>query len=443
MFNLKKLDNNIGEHYSLNPGIIGNTFDRVGEPSQLLKVPNVDGGFNQLVLPGWLYSVLCKFDGNKTIEQVLSICEKIIESESHTVEKVRDLIANYCVEKKILVLPGEVDAYQQTAKRNVLKLRVPLIGASKVNSCAKSFRLFYNPVLLILLLVGSVGGIATLFSHSATEIFSSILTVNLIEVLVFIFIMVAGLLFHEFGHASAAYLYGCRNIEIGAGWYLIFLVFYADLSEAWSLNRKQRVVVDIGGMYFQIVFIGLLSLIAINYPNPVLYCSIAALCISLLWNLNPFFRMDGYWIVSDLLGVENLRERTSKETIDWIIRLIMGRGTKVDKRKIPSRTRKLLLTYVLLTNIAFFLLGWFFFSKLTNSLLATMTENYLIIKEHLLKGGTLTTFLHSVFELIWQAMIAGFIIYYLYKALSKLVKWFHIGYLWAKYKKTNLGADIV
>jgi hypothetical protein len=53
---------------------------------------------------------------------------------------------------------------------------------------------------------------------------------------------------------------------------------------------------------------------------------VAILCdITVLWNLNPFIRMDGYWLFSDWLGVQNLMT-VNREVTWWLVRKAFGRN---------------------------------------------------------------------------------------------------------------------
>ncbi|MDQ0497132.1 site-2 protease family protein [Paenibacillus brasilensis] len=63
-------------------------------------------------------------------------------------------------------------------------------------------------------------------------------------------LLLLSILFHEFGHVVAAYRYGIRPRDIGIGLYMLVPVMFVDLSEAWKLPRKQRVVIDFAGIYF-------------------------------------------------------------------------------------------------------------------------------------------------------------------------------------------------
>ncbi|UFH30303.1 hypothetical protein LNP04_09945 [Chryseobacterium sp. C-71] len=61
--------------------------------------------------------------------------------------------------------------------------------------------------------------------------------------------MAITLLFHEFGHAISCRSYGAKHGDIGFGFYLLTPVLYADVTDVWKLSRKERVIVDIAGMY--------------------------------------------------------------------------------------------------------------------------------------------------------------------------------------------------
>lgn len=114
------------------------------------------------------------------------------------------------------------------------------------------------------------------------------------------------LLFHELGHASASVHFGIRPGAVGFVLYLIYPAFYSDVTRTWRLRRRHRLVVDLGGVFFQLA-VGAL------YETAFLLCGwmplrLAFLAIlgSCLFSLNPVFRLDGYWLLADALGVVQL-----------------------------------------------------------------------------------------------------------------------------------------
>ena len=59
------------------------------------------------------------------------------------------------------------------------------------------------------------------------------------------------LVVHEFGHAAACRRFGLAPGAIGFTMYVLFPALYTDVTRAWALTRRQRVVVDLAGNYVQ------------------------------------------------------------------------------------------------------------------------------------------------------------------------------------------------
>jgi len=49
---------------------------------------------------------------------------------------------------------------------------------------------------------------------------------------------ILSLIIHEIGHATATASMGKRAKEIGFGFYIIFPVFYTDVTSVWSMKKK-------------------------------------------------------------------------------------------------------------------------------------------------------------------------------------------------------------
>jgi putative peptide zinc metalloprotease protein len=117
---------------------------------------------------------------------------------------------------------------------------------------------------------------------------------------------------HELGHASASMRYGAPARDIGFGLYLIYPVFYNDVTAAWRLTRRQRVVIDLAGVLFQFL-VGTAYLLVARLTGSDLFQLAAASVFFLgLFVLLPIFKFDGYWLLSDLLGVANLSRQVRR-----------------------------------------------------------------------------------------------------------------------------------
>ena len=125
------------------------------------------------------------------------------------------------------------------------------------------------------------------------------------------FIFFVSVLVHEFGHATALNRYGLRSGHIGFGLYLIFPTLFADVSKSWVLSSQNRVLVDLGGIYFQLIFLLLLDVYVILTGSGAGYGAIFLIIFAILYNLNPALKFDGYWLIVDLFGLDNLHLRVN------------------------------------------------------------------------------------------------------------------------------------
>ena len=135
-----------------------------------------------------------------------------------------------------------------------------------------------------------------------------------------------GLLLHEVGHAAACVSQRAPHGPIGFGVYLLFPAFYTDVTAAWCLPRKKRMIVDAGGMYVSALLSALTTGIYLT-TGSLVAAALAGLYSVTVWvSLLPFIRMDGYWLLSDLLGLPSLMQ-SNREMSRWLLRRLLRRPT--------------------------------------------------------------------------------------------------------------------
>jgi hypothetical protein len=138
--------------------------------------------------------------------------------------------------------------------------------------------------------------------------------------IVFYSLTICTVLFHELGHAAACKKYDCEYGHIGFLIYIILPAFYVNLSNAWRLPRKQRAVIDAGGIYFQTLLVVPLFLLFLLTNSQYFGGLIYAIDAMAIFSLNPLFKFDGYWLLVDLTGVVNIHRRawrTVKDVMLW------------------------------------------------------------------------------------------------------------------------------
>jgi len=127
-------------------------------------------------------------------------------------------------------------------------------------------------------------------------------------------LVVAGLsvvsaLFHECGHAAGCRYGGARPGRIGVGIYLVWPSFFTNVTDSYRLSRAGRLRTDLGGLYFNLIFILALAGVYTATSWRILLLVIVLTHLEMLEQLLPFVRFDGYFILSDLVGVPDLFTR--------------------------------------------------------------------------------------------------------------------------------------
>lgn len=224
-----------------------------------------------------------------------------------------------------------------------LRLRRVVFPASVTNRLGDLFApLFHTPVVLLTLAAvalgdvwlfrqGSLGG-AVEATLTAPETMLAILGLTLVAVL-----------FHEIGHSAACRFGGGRPGRTGVALFLVFPAFYTDVTDAYRLSRRARLRVDLGGVYFNALFIGLLIAgYALTGWHVFLLTAVLA-HLELLQQLLPIVRLDGYFILCDLVGVPDLFGRVRP-----ILRsLVPGRRDRSEMTALRPVVRVVVTAWVL------------------------------------------------------------------------------------------------
>lgn len=273
----------------------------------------------------------------------------LLKNNRYTVEQVEIIIANYIRP----LLQKEVSPQ----KRKTFLYEKELLTAMSIDKFSNLFSFLFNKKYMVTVLVTTLM-LDLYFLIYTEELLKFNNHVNVYSVLGLLIFMLTSSLFHEIGHASACKHFGLKHGGIGFGLYLNFPVLYTDVTEVWKLNRKQRCVVNIAGVYFQCYCLLALLTAFLLTNNDLLRYLILTMNLGFIITLNPFFKFDGYWIASDLLGVPNLRKR-SMELIRYLLNRFKG-NTEVAKPylfQIRKAEQYCLLFYSVLVNL---FMGYYF-----------------------------------------------------------------------------------
>ena len=274
------------------------------QPPSLVRRP--DGQVIQM--SPLLYKVASRIDGSRGPEAIAALVSADL-GRSLDAGQVR-----YLITAKLLPL-GVVaaqDAPRALPKANPLfslRARGTLLPERTVNLLGALLRpLFHWPVVVavvssmlamdywLFFVHGLGGGIQQVLRDPAALL--AVLGLSLISAL-----------FHECGHAAGCRYGGARPGVIGAGIYLVWPSFFTNVTDSYRLSRVGRLRTDLGGLYFNTVFMLALAGLYVATSSQVLLLVIAVTHLEMLDQLLPFVRFDGYFILSDFIGIPDLFAR--------------------------------------------------------------------------------------------------------------------------------------
>ncbi len=255
-----------------------------------------------------LYQVACRIDGSRDPETIAALVSTDL-GRSLDAGQVRYLITAKLLPLGVVAAGGVPRALPKANPLFSLRARGTLLPERIVNLVGAFLRpLFQWPVVVAV--VVSVAAVDWwLFAvHGLGGGISQVLR-DPVDLLVVLGLSLVSALFHECGHATGCRYGGARPGVIGVGIYLVWPSFFTNVTDSYRLSRAGRLRTDLGGLYFNLVFMLALAGIYMATSSQVLLLVIAVTHLEMLEQLPPFVRFDGYYILSDLVGVPDLFAR--------------------------------------------------------------------------------------------------------------------------------------
>jgi putative peptide zinc metalloprotease protein len=230
-----------------------------------------------------------------------------------------------------------------------LRFRAGIVGERAVNVVAKLLRPLFLPPILIATLAALIACDVWLGTSHGIGAGLRIVIHHPTLGLALFGLTILSLAFHECGHAAACRYGGARPGRIGIGIYLVWPVFFTDVTDSYRLGKAGRLRTDLGGVYFNILFAltALGAYLATGF-EPLLILVVSQQLL-LLDQFIPWVRLDGYHIVSDLIGVSDLFTRIKPV----ITSLRPGRQPDRRVAELKPWARAAVTTWVLSTLAAF------------------------------------------------------------------------------------------
>ena len=278
------------------------------------------------------YDFLCRLSAQQTIAEVWEAC---LEADPHatlTQEEVVQLIGQMNLANLIQVDRGALSAslFERFSKRmsaerkafllGFMSIKLPLLDPDQWLERARTpIRWLFSPLGLLVYLWLLLWGAKALMDNS-DRLFdqSSALLAPSNLGLLYVGFLIAKLL-HELGHAALCKRFGGEVHKLG----VMFLIFapmpYVDATSAWGLrSRTERILVGLGGVLVELAVAATAALVwAHSAPGTVHALAYNIMFVAsvstLVFNLNPLLRFDGYHLLVDVLDVPNLFQRSREQ----------------------------------------------------------------------------------------------------------------------------------
>jgi CRP-like cAMP-binding protein/Zn-dependent protease len=119
---------------------------------------------------------------------------------------------------------------------------------------------------------------------------------------------------HELGHAVVISRYDRKVKSAGFMIYFGAPAFFVEATDSLMLDRRQRILQSSAGPFTELVIAGVAGLAVFLFPDgplaDLLYKFALLNYLVIFLNLIPLLELDGYWILSDLIQVPDLRPRS-------------------------------------------------------------------------------------------------------------------------------------
>ena len=245
---------------------------------------------------------------------------------------------------------GSMPTIENRTALLALKFRTGFVPARTARAIAGLLRpLFWSPLVFVTMVTLVLFDVWLAISHPGgfARGLQTVIS-NPTLALAFFAVVILSMAFHECGHATACRYGGARPGRIGVGIYLVWPAFFSDVTDSYRLSKAGRLRTDLGGMYFN----GLIALTTAGVYLATAYQPLLVVVVAqqilILNQFIPWLRLDGYHIVSDLVGIPDLFTRIKPV----IASLLPGRRPDPRVTELKTWVRTAVTVWVLTTVVA-------------------------------------------------------------------------------------------
>ncbi|MDA8708151.1 biotin/lipoyl-binding protein [Hellea sp.] len=245
--------------------------------------------------------------------------------------------------------------FHERIMHSSLFFRIPLFDPHKFLTTAAPFvRFLFTPQSWICIaLIGLIGLIFT--ARQWDQFLATFIYFFTPQGFLFYALTLTGVkILHELGHAFTAHHFGARVPIMGVAFLLMFPVLYTDTTDAWRLtSRRKRALIDAGGMIAEFAIACAAIFLWSFLPDgparsAAFFTATTSFGLSLLVNLNPCMRFDGYYLLADIFGFQNM-QASGFNLGRWKLRETLWGLGRTKPFTMPRHKERILLVYAYVT----------------------------------------------------------------------------------------------
>lgn len=220
--------------------------------------------------------------------------------------------------------------------------------------------------------------------------------------------------FHETAHGLTCKHYGGEVHRMGLMLIYLTPAFFVDITETWiSATKLQRLATIIAGIWVEMIFCGIAMIVWTNTLagqwahdfsyEIILLTGIAVVVV----NMNPLIKLDGYYFLTEVIGIPDLKERSTAFLSGWFQSSILR--LPVDVPVVSRRRVPLFVLYALISGLYSYTL-LFFVIRFTYNIASNWLAEFALLPAGALAYAVFRSRLRSlagVCASFWRQMVSA------------------------------------
>lgn len=301
-----------------------------------------------------VYEFVARLSPKKTVEEIWCELLELMPDKAPGQSEIIDLLAQLYHANLLHydLAPNSTKLFERYKKRrqkmikmtllNVMFARIPLFDPDNLLK-------FLHPLvrltisksgLIVWSIVVGLGIKTVIDNFKALQVQSDGILAPSNLVLLYVAVALVKVI-HEIGHAFVVRRFGGEVHAMGIMLMVLTPLPYTDATASWSFRNKwHRILTGAAGMIFELFIASIAVMVWAGTTDGVLH-SLAynmvftASITTLLFNINPLLRYDGYYMLCDFLGIPNLQQQATQQITYGLERYAFGKKDATSPSSTP------------------------------------------------------------------------------------------------------------